>query len=183
MSIIKQTEQKMQQAVDHLKDELKSIRTGHANPAVLDNVKIEVYGTQMKIRDLASVSTPEPRQILIAPYDASTKDAISKGIEKANIGLRPIVDGNSVRLNVPPMDESQRKDMVKICHKKQEEAKVSIRNVRRDSMKSIQDQKTKGDLAEDQLKKFEKEIQNLTDKFCKTAEELSLSKEKEVMHV
>jgi ribosome recycling factor len=183
MSITKQTEQKMNMAVEHLKDELKGIRTGHANPAMLDNVIVEAYGAQMKIRDLATVSSPESRQLLISPFDPSTKDAIAKGIEKANIGIRPVVDGHVVRINIPPMDESMRKEMVKICHKKREEAKVGVRNVRRDSNELVRKQKANGDIPEDMMKKFEKEIQDLTDKFCKICDDVSAAKEKEITHI
>lgn len=183
MSVIKETEQKMKQAIDHLAEELKGIRTGHANPSILDNITVDAYGTQMKIRDLANISSPEPRQLLITPFDGGTKDAISKGIDKANIGIRPVVDGNVVRLSIPPMDENQRKEMSKICHKRQEDAKVSIRNVRRDSNELVRKQKNDGDITEDQLKRAEKEIQELTDKYCKLADEKAGEKEKEVMQI
>jgi len=180
MSIIDQTEQKMKASIEHLSDELKKIRTGHANPAMLDNVSIEVYGTGMKLRDVASITTPEPRQLLVTPYDANNTDVIGKGIEKANLGFRPIVDGNVVRINIPQMDETVRQEMVKMCHKKREEAKVSIRNVRRESNEAVRKQKTDGDIGEDMEKKFEKDIQTLTDKYCKEADDLSAVKEKEV---
>jgi ribosome recycling factor len=150
---------------------------------MLDNVLVDAYGATMKIRDLATISSPEPRQILVSPYDPSTKDAIAKGIEKGNIGIRPIVDGNVVRLNVPPMDESMRKEMVKICHKEREKAKVSIRNIRRDSNEIVRKQKGEGEIPEDLMKKIEKEIQDLTDKFCKIADDVSAVKEKEITHI
>lgn len=180
MSILDQTEQKMKASIEHLNDELKKIRTGQANPAMLENVSIEVYGTGMKLRDVASITTPEPRQLLITPYDANNTDVIGKGIEKANLGFMPIVDGNVVRVNIPPMDDSIRQDMVKLCHKRREEAKVSIRNVRRESNEAVRKQKTDGDIGEDLEKKFEKDIQTLTDKYCKEADDLSAVKEKEV---
>lgn len=180
MSIIDQTEQKMKASIDHLTDELKKIRTGQANPAMLENVTVEVYGTSMKLRDVASITTPEPRQLLVTPYDANNTQVIGKGIEKANLGFRPIVDANVVRINIPQMDESVRQEMVKLCHKKREEAKVSIRNVRRDSNEAVRKQKTDGEIGEDMEKKFEKDIQILTDKYCKIADDVSSVKEKEV---
>ncbi len=106
MSILNLTEQKMQASIEHLKDELKKIRTGKANPAMVDEVKVEVYGSSMKLRDVASVTSPESRQLLITPYDRNNTDVIGKAIEKANLGFRPIVDGNVVRINIPQMDES-----------------------------------------------------------------------------
>lgn len=180
MSIIDQTKEKMKAAMEHLKEELKRIRTGHANASMLDGVNVEVYGTSMRLKELASVTTPEPRQLLVTPYDAKNTPAIGKGIEKANLGFNPIVEANMIRINIPPMDESVRKEMVKICHKKREEAKVSIRNVRQDSNKLIRAQKSSGDMAEDLMKKLEKDIQELTDKFCKEADEITAKKEKEV---
>lgn len=180
MSTLDQTEEKMKAAIEHLQDELKKIRTGMANPAMVEDVPVDVYGTQMRLRDLASITTPESRQILITPYDANNASLIGKSIEKANLGFTPIVDANAVRINIPTMDESIRKEMVKICHKKQEECKISIRNVRRESNDSIKKQKSDGDIGEDIMKKLEKNIQDLTDKYCKQAEELSSKKEKEV---
>lgn len=183
MSILNLTEQKMQASIEHLKDELKKIRTGKANPAMVDEVKVEVYGSSMKLRDVASVTSPESRQLLITPYDRNNTDVIGKAIEKANLGFRPIVDGNVVRINIPQMDESVRQDMVKLCHKKREEAKVSIRNIRRESNELVRKQKSDGEIGEDIEKKLEKDIQILTDKYCKETDSLSSIKEKEVSSI
>ncbi len=180
MDITGQTKAKMAAAIEHLKNELKNIRTGRANPAILDGVTVEVYGSQMRMKELASVSAPEARQLLITPYDPQNASAIAKGIERANLGLQPYVDGHLVRIKIPPMDEAVRKEMIKICHKKREECKVSVRNERRHGNELARKQKTDGVLAEDILKKVEKEIQDLTDKFCKEADDLSDKKEKEV---
>lgn len=180
MSIMDQTKIKMVAVIDHLKDEYKNIRTGRANPGMLDNVQVEVYGSPMRLKDIASITAPEARQLLITPFDITNKGVISKSIEKANLGFMPIVDGNAVRIRIPPMDDSMRKEMVKLCHKKREESKVSIRNVRRDANDLIRRQKSSGDIAEDVLKKLEKSIQELTDKFCKEADDLSEKKEKEI---
>jgi ribosome recycling factor len=180
MSILDQTKAKMTDAIEHLKNELKSIRTGRANPSMLDQVSVEVYGSQMRIKELASVTAPEPRQLLITPFDHSNKGAIAKGIEKANIGVMPIVDGNVVRIKIPPMDDAMRKEMIKLCAKKCEEAKVVIRNDRRHANDAIKKQKVDGLMAEDEMKKLEKLIQELTDKFCKEADDTAAKKEKEV---
>lgn len=178
-----QTKGKMLAAIEHLKEELKGIRTGRANTAMLDNVTVEVYGSHMRIKDIASVTTPDPKQLLISPFDAQNKGPISKAIEKANLGFMPSIDGNIVRIKIPPMDENLRKEMIKICHKRREDAKVSIRNVRRDSNEVVRKQKVDGIIEEDAMKRLEKQIQELTDKFCKEADDLCEKKEKEVSSI
>jgi ribosome recycling factor len=180
MDIIAQVKAKMVLAIEHFKEELKGIRTGRANTAMLDNVMVETYGSQMRIKDVASITAPDSRQLLITPFDPQTKGSIGKAIEKANLGFMPIVDGNSVRIKIPPMDDNMRKEMVKICHRKREEAKVSVRNVRREANDLIRKQKADGILAEDRLKSFEKNIQTLTDDCCKEADSLADKKEKEI---
>jgi ribosome recycling factor len=180
MDIIEQTKTKMTAAMEHLNNELKSIRTGRANPAMLDGIMVDVYGSLMRLKDIASITAPESRQLLITPFDSHNTAVIGKAIERANIGIMPIVEGNIVRIKIPPMDENLRKEMVKLCHKRREEAKVSIRNIRRDSNEAARKKKAEGEFAEDQMKKAEKNIQDLTDKFCREAEELSEKKEKEV---
>lgn len=180
MDITEQTKAKMNTALEHLKIELKAIRTGRANPSMLDVVFVEVYGSQMRIKELASITAPEARQLLISPFDSHNIHAIAKAIEKANIGVNPIVDGNVVRIKIPQMDDNMRKEMVKLCHKRREEAKVSIRNIRRDANEIARKQKNDGDIAEDLLKKLEKTIQDLTDKCCREADDISEKKEKEV---
>lgn len=183
MGVPEDAKSKMTAALEHLKVELKGIRTGKANPGMLDTVNVEVYGANMRIKDLASVTAPEMRQLLITPFDPQNTHPIAKAIEKANLGLQPIVDGHSVRIKIPSMDEALRKEMVKICHKKREEAKISIRNIRRDANEVIRKQKSDGHIPEDMLKKMEKNIQELTDKSCKEADDIAELKEKEVMHV
>lgn len=182
-NIIDQTKSKMTSALEHLKEELKGIRTGRANPSMLDHVMVDMYGSQMRIRDIATISTPEQRQLLITPFDPQNKGIISKAIEKANLGFMPMVDGNVIRIRIPPMDEAVRKKMVELTHKRREEAKVSIRQVRRDANDTIRKQKSDGELPEDLMKKHEKNIQELTDKYCKEADELTEKKEKEIMTI
>ena len=183
MSATKDAEDKMKQSVDHLSSELKNIRTGRASPALIESVSIDVYGSQMRLRDVANITSPEPRQLLITPYDSNNCGSIRKGIEKANLGLQPVIDGNVVRITVPEMDESQRKEMVKLCHKKREECKVSIRNARRDANDAVRKQKSEGEIPEDIMKREEKAIQDLTDRFCKQSDDLAAEKEKEVMTI
>lgn len=180
MSEVDQIKAKMVAAVDHFKNELKNIRTGRANPGMVEHVMVEVYGAMMRLKDIASISVPESRQLLISPFDGKNAPMVGKAIERANIGVMPIVDGNLVRIKIPPMTEEIRKKMAKICHEEREKAKVSIRNIRRDGNELVRKQKANGDISEDIMKKLEKEIQELTDKFCKEADDLSEKKEKEI---
>lgn len=174
---------KMEEALEHFRGELKNIRTGHANTAMLDQVTVEVYGTEMRLRDVANVTAPEPRMLVVTPFDASQTGAIGKGIEKANLGVQPIVEANLVRISIPPMDEKMRKEMAKLVNKKKEECKVTIRLIRRDLNESAKKQKQEGTITEDQQKREEKQIQEATDAFCKQVDEIAASKEKEVMTV
>lgn len=183
MSVHDQVKKQMEQAVDHLVHELSSVRTGRANPSILENVQVEAYGSKMRLRDLASISNPEPRQLLVSTFDPTTTGEVGKGIEAAGLGFRISIEGNLVRVTVPEMSESVRKDMVKLCKKRCEEAKISIRNIRRDFNDKLKNQKKNGDITEDDLNRMEKDIQDLTDKFCSKADELTHAKEKEVMEV
>jgi ribosome recycling factor len=179
MNLKEKTEEGMQAAIEHLRQELSSIRTGRAHPSLLDQLFVDVYGTRMRIRDMAAITVPEPRQLLITPYDKQTTAAIGKAIMQG-LGFNPIVDANSVRLVIPEMDQSSRNEMIKLCHKKREEAKVAVRNVRAHSNKEAREEKAKGAIPEDELNRQEKIIQELTDKYCKIADEVCAVKEKEI---
>ena len=183
MSVTDQTKSKMQAALDHFKSDLKNLRTNRANPSMFEGISVDVYGTHMRIKELASITTPESRQILITPFDPQTASAISKGIEKANLNLQPLLEGHMVRIHVPPMDEAVRKEIVKQGKKKAEDAKIVIREIRRKNNELIRKMKTDGDVTEDVMKKDEKIIQELTDKFCKEIDDLFAMKEKEIMTV
>ncbi len=180
MSILDQTKAKMVAALEHFKNDLKNIRTGRANPGMVDQIMVEVYGSPMRLKDIASISAPEARQLLITPYDSQNVNVIGKAIERANLGFMPIVDSNVVRIKIPPMTEEIRKKMVKLCHEEREKTKVSIRNIRRDANELVRKQKTSGEIAEDMMKKLEKSIQELTDKYCEETDDISNKKEKEI---
>lgn len=182
-SITDQTKAKMQASLDHFKGDLKTLRTGRANPAMLDGVIVEAYGSSMRIKELANVTSPESRRLLITPFDPSTVPAIAKGIEKANLNLQPVAEGPVVWIHVPPMDESMRKQIVKSAKQKAEETKVAIREIRRSGNELVRKQKNDGLLTEDIMKKEEKKIQELTDKYCKEIDDAFSSKEKEIMTV
>lgn len=182
-TIESEVEAKMRQSIEHLKQDLKAIRTGRANAGMLDNVMVDVYGADMRLIEVAQVTAPEPRMLLITPYDPKNTAHVAKGIERANLGFNPIADGNAVRLIIPPMDEGKRKEMAKLCHKRGEEIKVSIRKVRQDGNNHARKLKGDGLLEEDVLKKIEKKIQEFTDKYCKDCDDLVAQKEKEIMTV
>jgi ribosome recycling factor len=178
-----QTKAKMQVALDHFKQELKNLRSNRANPAILDGVMVEVYGAQMRIKELANVTAPEARQILVAPFDPQTAGPIAKAIEKANLNIQPVVEGNLIRITIPPMDEAMRKEIAKQGKKKAEEAKVVIREIRRKSNELVRKQEEEGEVTEDIKKKDEKAIQELTDQFCKEIDTLFVVKEREILTV
>lgn len=173
----------MQAVLDHLKQELKSLRSGRASSGMLDKVQVEVYGSHVPIKNVANVTVPESRQILVTPFDVSTVHAIAKGIEAANLGIHPKVDGKMIRINVPPMDESIRKQIAKQCKELGEKSKIAMREVRRKFNDLVRKQKSDGEIPEDMMKKFEKTIQDLTDRFCKDIDAACAEKEKEIMTV
>lgn len=173
----------MQAALDHLKAELKTLRTGRANSSILDKVHVEVYGSHSPLKALANITVPEARQIVVTPFDHTNANAIAKAIEAANLGVNPMVDGKVIRINIPPMDENVRKQMVKRCKEDGEKTKVSLRDVRRKFNDLIKKQKADGIIPEDLMKKIEKHIQELTDKFCKDVDLTCAEKEKEIMTI
>ncbi len=183
MQVTDETKSKMDTAINHFKQELSNIRTGRANPGILETVKVDVYGSQMRLKDIATLAAPEARTITVTPFDNSSLDAIRKGIEEANLGFNPVADGHLIRINIPPMDENARQEMAKLIKKRCEEAKVSIRQARGDGMKSLKKLKGDSEITEDEQKREEKNIQKNTDDSCKLADDLAIEKEKEVMTV
>ncbi|MDE3045355.1 MAG: ribosome recycling factor [Verrucomicrobiota bacterium] len=182
-SVENQVKAAMQATFDHLKQELKALRSGRANPAVLDKVMVEAYGARAPIKSLGTITVPEARQIVVTPFDPSTANAIAKGIEAANLGIHPMVDGRVIRINIPPMDESIRKQIAKQCKELGEKAKISMREVRRKYNELVRKQKTDGEIPEDIMKKLEKTIQELTDRYCKDIDTTCAEKEKEILTV
>lgn len=179
----KEVQKEMNEVLDHLRTELKNLRTSRANPAILDSVRVEVYGSKMKLKDIATVTVPEARQLLVTPFDGNNANAISKAIEDANLNIQPMVDGKVVRIPIPPMDESIRKETAKLCKKRGEDSKIAIREVRRKCNDRVRKEKQDGTLPEDQMKRLEKKIQESTDEFCKKIDELCTAKEKEIMAI
>ena len=173
----------MQAALDHLKAELKTLRTGRASASILDKIHVEIHGAHLPLKGLANINVPEARQIVVTPFDHTNINAISKAIESANLGVNPKVDGKVIRISVPPMDEGVRKQMAKQCKEHGEKTKISLRDVRRKFNELARKQKADGLIPEDQMKKAEKVIQELTDKFCKEADVVCAEKEKEIMTI
>ncbi len=176
-------EAKMNKRVEGFNSELKTIRAGRANASVLDKVAIDYYGSMTPIAQVGSIASPEPRMLVIQPWDASVLKEIEKAILKSDIGIAPQNDGKVIRLNFPPLTEERRKELVKTVKKYSEEAKVQIRNVRRDAMEDYKTMKKNSEITEDDLKNAEKDIQNLTDKYIKEIDEITSAKEKEILEV
>ncbi len=181
--LIKNTEDRMGKSIDALDREYKSIRAGRANAAVLDRVNVDYYGVPTPVQQMAAISVPEPRTLLITPWDKSTLKDIEKAILTSEIGINPQNDGTCIRLNFPPLTEERRKDIVKDIRKKGEDAKVAVRNQRRDALDKLKALKKNNAITEDDEANGEKKIQNLTDKFCKEIDELANVKEKEIMEI
>lgn len=181
--LIKITEEKMNKSIDALEREYKSIRAGRANASVLDRVNVDYYGVPTPVQQMAAVSVPEPRTLLITPWDKTTLKDIEKAILTSEIGINPQNDGTCIRLNFPPLTEERRKDIVKDIRKKGEDSKVAVRNQRRDALDKLKALKKNNTITEDDESNGEKKIQNLTDKFCKEIDELATIKEKEIMEI
>ena len=176
-------EEKMNKRVNDFHGELKTIRAGRANASVLDKVAVEYYGTMTPIAQIGSISSPEPRMLVIQPWDQSVLGAIEKAINKSEIGIAPQNDGKVIRLNFPPLTEERRKELVKTVKKYSEEAKIQIRNIRRDAMDDFKKKQKASEITEDDFKGIEKDIQNLTDKYIKEVDDITASKEKEILDV
>lgn len=176
-------EDKMKKTISVLESEMKAVRAGRANPAILDKVTVEYYGAPSPLTQIANVSVPDARSILIQPWDASILGEIEKAILKSDIGITPNNDGKTLRLNFPPLTEERRKELVKGIRKKGEDSKVAIRSIRRDAMEDAKLQKKNGEITEDDVKNIEKDIQKLTDTYIKEIDSVIASKEKEVLEV
>jgi len=174
-------ERRMKGAVESLKSDLGGLRTGRANTALLDPVVCEVYGAMMPLAQVATVSAPEPRMLAVQVWDKSNVSAVEKGISKANLGLNPMTDGQTVRLPMPDLTEERRKELAKLAGTYAENAKIAIRNVRRDGMEALKEDEKKKEISEDDRKKLEDEVQKMTDRFVADADEAATNKEKEIL--
>ena len=176
-------EEKMRKSIDSVAADFAAVRAGRANAAVLDRITVDYYGSPTPIQQIASVSTPDARSLLIQPWDASVLKGIEKAILASDLGLNPQNDGRTIRLIFPALTEERRRDLVKQVKKYGEEAKVAVRNIRRDAMDKFKAQKKKSEITEDDLKIIEKDLQKLTDDYIKEVERIADEKEKELMEI
>ena len=174
-------ERRMAGAVESLKGDLSGLRTGRANTSLLDPVVCEVYGAMMPLNQVATVSAPEPRMLSVQVWDKSNLIAVEKGIAKANLGLNPMIDGQTIRLPMPDLTEERRRDLAKLAGQYAEKAKVAIRNVRRDGMEDLKADEKAKEISEDDRKRMEDEVQKLTDKYVAETDAAAEAKEKEIM--
>ena len=176
-------EQKMNKSIDSVAADFASVRAGRANAAVLDRIMVDYYGVPTPIQQIASISSPDPRSLVIQPWDSSAVKLIKKAIETSDLGINPQDDGRTLRLAFPQLTEERRKELVKQIRKYAEAGKVAVRNIRRDAMESFKKLEKKSEITEDDLKQAEKDLQKLTDDSCKKLDELLAKKEKELMAV
>jgi len=173
----------MKKALDALKNELKKIRTGRASLSILDDIRVDYYGTPTLLNQMASLSTPESRLIVIQPWDASVIKDVEKAILKSDLGLTPSNDGKLIRITIPQLTEERRKQLVKVIYKKSEEHKVSVRNVRRDANDLLKSLKKDGEISEDEAFKAQDQVQKITDEYIKLIDDVCKEKEKEILEI
>lgn len=181
--IYHEAEARMKGAIQALDEDLAGIRTGRAHPALVEKLHIEYYGMPTPLLQLASISVPEPRSLLIRPFDSSTLKAIERGILASDLGLTPNNDGKAIRLNLPPLTEERRRDLVKVVHSRAEDGRVAIRNVRRDTIKDLREYEEEKMINEDDLKRGEEDLQKITDKYIEDINLISDRKQREIMEV
>ena len=181
--ILKEYDVKMQKTIDVVISDFAAVRAGRANAAVLDKITVDYYGSATPINQVAAISSPDPRSLLIKPWDGSILKAIEKAIQTSDLGINPQNDGTSIRLSFPQLTEERRKELTKQVKKYAEGGKVAIRNIRRDAMDKLKAKQKKSEITEDDCKEYEKELQDMTDKRCKELDDLAAKKEKELMAV
>jgi ribosome recycling factor len=181
--LLNDAERRMQKAIEALKQDLTAIRTGRASSSLVDRIQVDYYGTPTPIIQVATVSVPDARQVVIQPYDRKMISDIEKAIQKSDLGINPSNDGQVIRLNIPPMSEERRRDMAKTLHKRLDEHKVAVRNVRRDVQDKLRDREKKKEVSEDELKRSTDKLQKLTDRHIDEMDKVGRSKEQELMEV
>ncbi|BFR49241.1 ribosome recycling factor [Nitratidesulfovibrio sp. HK-II] len=182
-TILLDTEERMEKALGALDREFAKLRTGRASTSLVDNIKVDYYGTPTPISQLASVSVPDSRTLTIQPWDRSAFPLVEKAIMKSDLGLNPVNDGKIIRISIPPLTEERRKDLVKVARKYTEEAKVAVRNVRRDANDALKKLEKGKEISEDDVRKSTDDVQKLTDRFVAKSDEKCTAKEKEIMEL
>ncbi len=183
MPSINQAREHMDKALDAMRREFSTVRTGKASPALLDTVRVDAYGSKMPLNQVANVSAPEPRLLIVQPWDKSLMAVVEKAIKAAELGLNPSNDGNIIRVPVPALTEERRRDMVKLLHKLAEEGRVAVRHARQEGNKEIKHRESEGDISEDDARREMEQVQKLTDDYIHKIEQLLKAKEAEVMEV
>ena len=174
---------KMRKSIDAVNADFASVRAGRANASVLDRISVDYYGSPTPIQQIAAIASPDPRQLVITPWDGTALKPIERAIQESDLGINPQNDGKQIRLSFPPLTEERRKDLTKQVRKYAEDSKVAVRNIRRDAVDYVKKAQKKGELTEDDQKKAEKDIQDLTDKHVKKIDEMCAKKEKELMEI
>ncbi|PKR78652.1 ribosome recycling factor [Halalkalibacillus sediminis] len=182
-SVIRESREKMTSAVKAFSRQLSTVRAGRANPAILDTVYVNYYGANTPLNQLATVSAPEPRLLVITPFDKSAMGDVEKGIQKADLGLTPNNDGNVIRIQIPALTEERRRDLVKVTKKYAEEARVQVRNIRRDANDQLKKLEKEGDITEDELRSYQDDVQKETDQHIKEIDKMLEDKEQEMTEV
>jgi ribosome recycling factor len=181
--LLSQTEARFKKAIDALKHDVSSVRTGRATPSLVESLEVEAYGVPTPLIQLAAIAAPEPRQIVITPWDKSLIKAIEKAIQNSDLALAPSNDGNLIRLNIPALTEERRRDLVKVLHKKVEEGRVEIRTLRRHAHEEMKTKEKSSGVTADDVKRAEAQLQKLTDRYILMADEIGEAKEKEILEV
>lgn len=181
--VLSQTEARFKKAIDALRHEVQTVRTGRAAPSLVENLQVDAYGSNMPLIQLAAISAPEPRQIVIQPWDKGLIKAIEKAITNSDLGMAPSNDGNLIRLNIPALNEERRRDLVKLLHRKVEEGRVEIRTLRRHSHEEMKAKEKSSGVSADDVKRAETQLQKLTDRYILMADEIGTAKEKEILEV
>ena len=181
--LLRELDERMKKTLDYTRKDFVSIRTGRASPAILDRIMVPVYGQSMPLNQVATISIPDPRTLLIQPWDRSVVGEIEKAIQKSDLGINPINDGKVIRLAFPTLTEERRQELVKLLKKKGEEGKVALRNIRREVMDKLKDQKKKSEISEDEFNRFSESIQKITDKYSREIDKAIELKEKEILEV
>lgn len=181
--LLKETEEKMKKAIEAMQHEFSLVRTGRANAGILEHVRVEMYGSQLPINQLAAITVPEPRQLMITPFDRAALAHIEKAIMKSDVNITPNNDGNSIRLNIPALNEQRRKELIKQVHQKAEQGRASLRTVRQEAIKKVQTAKKAAEVSEDDEKRAADQVQKLTDKRMADIDQLTKTKEAELLEV
>ena len=181
--LTREFDSKMQKTIDVVKGDFASVRAGRANASVLDRITVDYYGVATALNQVATISSPDPRQLMIQPWDTKLLREVEKAIQTSDLGINPQNDGKVIRLTFPQLTEERRKELTKQVRKYAESGKVALRNIRRDAMDKVKDMKKKSEITEDDVKEYEKELQDLTDKRCKEIDTLTAAKETELMSI